>query len=143
MRTLLFPIALVVCLIFFAACKKSEDGPKEDEELKSLGEGALAYFQEEHMDPNDPIKVVTKVFPAAVNPICIKEGKSDDGEVFKQLRYSGVTTFEVCYQSNDTHTAFRAYSQVDGKIHLCLKGSSDGGVPKLSNISEDKCEMPK
>lgn len=143
MRTLLFPIALLVCLIFFAACKKSEEGPKEDEELKSLGDGAMAYFQEEHMDPNDSLRVVTRVYPAAVKPICIKEGKSDDGEVFKQLRYSGVTPFEICYQSNETQTAFRAYSQVDGKIHLCLQGSADGGIPSLSQIKEDKCELPK
>jgi len=145
MRAVVLATLLGLIVIGMAGCKK-DTSENESKALLALGEGATTYFQEEHPDAVDPMKVTTRVYPVAVNPTCVTDGKpaSADEALFTMLRYKGESGLEVCYQSKDDGSAFRAWTQVDGKIHLCLQGTNDNGTPKLSTPKEveGQCEMP-
>lgn len=115
--------------------------------LKALGDGALAYFQMEHVSPNNPMEVTTGVFPSAPAWTCTE---GDEGEVspWLELRFevSEPGMYRYCYRSHESGRAFAARAEGAGEEVWCLTGAvveDDPVLGAILEVSREACEVPE
>lgn len=142
--------AIVVCFAFMltlvaTGCDKSGDSKEASDDvaaqegLKSIADGALSYFQEEHVDDTG-LQVTTAVYPLAVEKVCAKKPTAG---VWQDLRFSTkVENVEYCYQSSADRKKFAAGAKA-GETTYCVKGdtSQPDGYPQLSKIEKGACDL--
>jgi len=145
---ILAAVAVPVFLKYIHDSKTSE----AEENLKSMGDGALVYYQEEHANTTDGLSVTTRVFPSGT--ACSAGNVTDGSKVspdstdwtvspWKELRFriSKPHYYEYCYTAANADKDFTgvASASLDGNgtdSIFEIQGNGADGTPTLSAIIE-------
>ena len=161
---------LVVCLLALAGCESekskapaSKSGPpaggkgggavatEAKQNLRAIGTGAEAYFQSEHVDPENPMVAVNNTFPVTDGSVCSAGGDggtTDPSETawgespWKDLGFSvsGPHRFSYCYDASEDGKRFTAWAETDSAA-FCLRGEGSANGVKLFPIIELKADQ--
>jgi type IV pilus assembly protein PilA len=122
------------------------------ENLKSIGDNAMTYFQEEHPDPAGVLQVITRIYPPHAN-LCTTTGNDPSGAKddpsgndwsrWEDLRFTIVKPhyYQYCYSSEGAFDTFRAWARaslsgdgVDSELEILGATNPSGGAPMVSGI---------
>lgn len=100
--------------------------------VKLLGEKLSFYHATEQVDPDDPTRTFTGVYPLAETQVCSSDA---DAAVWDELSFDpAVTNFAVCYQSSADRRDY-ALAVNDGSSIHCVRASSSK-ANKVGSMAE-------